>query len=103
MIEISAVLGKMWSETGEKARTPFVKSSEKSKAKFDKEMEVYRQTPEYSEFQKRRNMHMLIKNTLKKFLEQKGELYIKCFQLIQINLINQQRLSFCSLVTTVMQ
>eukprot|EP00494_Astrolonche_serrata_P005471 UN05487 len=51
MVEVSALMGKLWSETNEKARAPFVTAMEKSKAKYEKEMEVYRETPEYAEFQ----------------------------------------------------
>eukprot|EP00494_Astrolonche_serrata_P031897 UN32166 len=54
MVDISALMGKLWSETNEKARAPFVTSMEKSKAKYEKEMDVYRQTPEFTEFQKRK-------------------------------------------------
>eukprot|EP00494_Astrolonche_serrata_P013705 UN13829 len=36
MIEISALMGKLWSETSEKARAPFVTAMEKSKAKYEK-------------------------------------------------------------------
>eukprot|EP00494_Astrolonche_serrata_P007068 UN07093 len=60
MTEVMAALGKMWSETSDKVRTPFATQAAKSKAKYDKEMEKYRQTPEHTEFQKRRNLHMLI-------------------------------------------
>eukprot|EP00494_Astrolonche_serrata_P022117 UN22373 len=60
MTEVMTALGKMWTETSDKVRTPFVNQAAKSKSKFDKEMEKYRQTPEFTEFQKRRNVHMLI-------------------------------------------
>eukprot|EP00494_Astrolonche_serrata_P027040 UN27303 len=66
MMELSAVLGKMWSETSERARTPFVNSAAKSKAKYDKEMDSYRQTDEHKEFQKRRNLHNLIQKYVNK-------------------------------------
>eukprot|EP00494_Astrolonche_serrata_P015086 UN15230 len=36
MVEISAMMGKMWSETNEKARAPFVTAMEKSKANYEK-------------------------------------------------------------------
>eukprot|EP00494_Astrolonche_serrata_P026807 UN27070 len=55
MVEVSAILGKMWSETSEKTRSPFVSKMEKSKAKYEKEMEAYRQTSEYVEFQNVKN------------------------------------------------
>eukprot|EP00494_Astrolonche_serrata_P002810 UN02816 len=79
MIEISAALGKLWSETSEKARTPFVNASAKSKAKFDKEMESYRQTNEYKEFQKRRNLHMLIQKYVEKIPGAKKKNVYKVF------------------------
>eukprot|EP00494_Astrolonche_serrata_P022182 UN22439 len=60
MIEIGAMLGKMWSETSEKARAPFVSKMEKSRSKYEKEMEKYKQTSEYSEFQKKRKVHDLV-------------------------------------------
>eukprot|EP00494_Astrolonche_serrata_P027998 UN28263 len=60
MVEMSALLGNLWSETSEKARAPFVTSMEKSKAKYEKAMESYRQTPEYIEFQKKKKLHNLI-------------------------------------------
>eukprot|EP00494_Astrolonche_serrata_P033144 UN33413 len=60
MVEVSAILGKMWSETNEKSRSKFVSAMEKSKARYEKEMEAYRQTSEYAEFQKRKNLHNLI-------------------------------------------
>eukprot|EP00494_Astrolonche_serrata_P026508 UN26770 len=82
MVEISAALGKLWSETSEKARTPFVNSSAKSKAKFDKEMEAYRQTSEYMDFQKRRNLHNLIQKYVEKISGAKRKTFIKYFQLI---------------------
>eukprot|EP00494_Astrolonche_serrata_P022987 UN23244 len=66
--EVMAALGKMWTETSDKVRTPFVNTASKSKAKYDKEMEKYRQTPEFTEFQKKRKSHMLIKNTLKELM-----------------------------------
>eukprot|EP00494_Astrolonche_serrata_P026420 UN26682 len=71
MVEVSAALGKLWSETSDKARTPYVNSSTKSKAKYDKEMEAYRQTDEFKEFQKRRHLHMLIQKYVEKSQEQK--------------------------------
>eukprot|EP00494_Astrolonche_serrata_P025647 UN25908 len=52
MVEVMSGLGKLWSETDEKARTPFVKQAAKSKVKYHKEMEAYRQTTDYAEFQK---------------------------------------------------
>eukprot|EP00494_Astrolonche_serrata_P022986 UN23243 len=69
--EVMAALGKMWSETSDKSRSPFATQAAKSKAKYDKEMEKYRQTPEFTEFQTRYKSHMLIKNTLKKLMERK--------------------------------
>eukprot|EP00494_Astrolonche_serrata_P007020 UN07045 len=66
MVELSAALGKLWSETSDRARTPFVNASSKSKAKFDKEMETYRQTSDYTDFQKRRNLHNLIQKYVQK-------------------------------------
>eukprot|EP00494_Astrolonche_serrata_P022980 UN23237 len=66
MVEISAALGKLWSETSDKARTPFVNQSAKSKAKYDKEFETYRQTDGYTDFQKRRNLHNLIQKYVQK-------------------------------------
>eukprot|EP00494_Astrolonche_serrata_P022181 UN22438 len=65
MIEISTMLGKMWTETSEKARSPFVSSMEKSRAKYEKAMEKYRQTEEYTEFQKKRRTHDLISKYVK--------------------------------------
>eukprot|EP00494_Astrolonche_serrata_P001931 UN01937 len=79
MVEISAVLGKMWSETSDKSRTPFVNAAAKSKAKFDKEMETYRQTSEYTEFQKRRNLHMLIQKYVEKIPGAKKKNVYKVF------------------------
>eukprot|EP00494_Astrolonche_serrata_P022958 UN23215 len=58
-------LGKLWTETSDKTRTPFVNQAAKSKSKYDKEMEKYRQTSEFTEFQKRRNLHMLIQKYVK--------------------------------------
>eukprot|EP00494_Astrolonche_serrata_P027659 UN27923 len=60
MVEISAMLGKMWSETSESDRVSYVNASSKSKANYEKEMEAYRQTNEYAEFQKRKQTHNLI-------------------------------------------
>eukprot|EP00494_Astrolonche_serrata_P026588 UN26850 len=79
MVEISAALGKLWSETSDKARTPFVNASAKSKAKFDKEMESYRQTDEYKEFQKRRNLHNLIQKYFEKIPGAKKKNVYKVF------------------------
>eukprot|EP00494_Astrolonche_serrata_P026138 UN26399 len=60
MVEMSAILGKMWSETKETDRAPFVNSALKSKAKYTKELEAYKQTNGYVEFQKRKMGHKLI-------------------------------------------
>eukprot|EP00494_Astrolonche_serrata_P019499 UN19707 len=79
MLEVSAALGKMWSETGDKARTPFVSQSAKSKAKFDKEMAVYRETDEHKQFQKKRNIHMLIKKYVDKIPGAKRKNVYKVF------------------------
>eukprot|EP00494_Astrolonche_serrata_P024154 UN24412 len=92
MVEISAALGKLWSETSDKARTPFVNSSAKSKAKYDKEIEAYRQTSEYTEFQKRRNLHMLIQKYVEKIPGAKRKTFIKFSQLIQTNQNNLRHL-----------
>eukprot|EP00494_Astrolonche_serrata_P022305 UN22562 len=100
MVEVSAMLGKMWSETSEKSRAPFVSSMEKSKSRYEKEMEVYRQTSEYVEFQKRKNLHNLIANMLIEFLMQRKELFIKVFQPILINLKVQIMHSFYLQTTT---
>eukprot|EP00494_Astrolonche_serrata_P021991 UN22240 len=79
MVEISAALGKLWSETSEKARTPFVNSSAKSKAKYDKEFEAYRQTSGYTDFQKRRNLHNLIQKYVQKIPGAKKKNVYKVF------------------------
>eukprot|EP00494_Astrolonche_serrata_P027759 UN28023 len=60
MVELSAMLGKMWSETGESARKPFMEASSKSKEQFEKAMEAYKLTEDYAEFQKRKATHNLI-------------------------------------------
>eukprot|EP00494_Astrolonche_serrata_P027137 UN27400 len=77
--ELGALLGKMWTETGDKARTPFVNQATKSKAKYDKEMESYRQTDDFKEFQKRRNLHMLIQKYVEKIPGAKKKMCYKLF------------------------
>eukprot|EP00494_Astrolonche_serrata_P034330 UN34599 len=77
--EIGALLGKMWTETSDKTRTPFVNQASKSKAKFDKEMETYRQTPEYIDFQKKRTIHMLIQKYVEKIPGAKRKMCYKVF------------------------
>eukprot|EP00494_Astrolonche_serrata_P022230 UN22487 len=79
MVEISALMGKLWSETNEKARAPFVTSMEKSKAKYEKEMEAYRQTSEYTEFQKKKNLHNLIAKYVEKIPGAKKKIAYKTF------------------------
>eukprot|EP00494_Astrolonche_serrata_P021971 UN22220 len=79
MVEISALMGKMWSETNEKARAPFVTAMEKSKAKYEKEMEVYRETPEYAEFQKSKKLHNLIAKYVAKIPNAKTRSVYKVF------------------------
>eukprot|EP00494_Astrolonche_serrata_P006936 UN06961 len=79
MVEISALMGKMWSETNEKARAPFVTAMEKSKAKYEKEMEVYRETPEYAEFQKAKKLHNLIAKYVAKIPDSKTRTVYKSF------------------------
>eukprot|EP00494_Astrolonche_serrata_P026107 UN26368 len=86
MVEISALMGKLWSETSEKARAPFVTAMEKSKAKYEKEMESYKQTPEYEEFQKKKKLHNLIAKYVEKIDGAKKRMCIKHFQAILINL-----------------
>eukprot|EP00494_Astrolonche_serrata_P022776 UN23033 len=85
MTEVSGILGKMWSETSEKARAPFVSSMQKSKAKYEKEMEAYRQTSEYTEFQKRKKLHNLIAKYVEKIPDAKKRMFIKLFLLILTN------------------
>eukprot|EP00494_Astrolonche_serrata_P022663 UN22920 len=79
MVEVSALMGKLWSETSEKARAPFVSKMEKSKAKFEKEMEVYRQTSEYEEFQKTKKTHNLIVKYVEKIPDAKKKNVYKSF------------------------
>eukprot|EP00494_Astrolonche_serrata_P022116 UN22372 len=97
MTEVMAALGKMWSETSDKVRTPFVNQASKSKAKYDKEMETYRQTSEHTEFQKRRNLHMLIQKYVNKIEGAKRKMFIKYFLPIQINQNNLLHLISCLL------
>eukprot|EP00494_Astrolonche_serrata_P032943 UN33212 len=79
MVEVSTILGKMWSETSEKARAPFVSAMEKSKARYEKEMETYRQTSEYTEFQKRKKTHNLIAKYVDKIPDAKKRNIYKSF------------------------
>eukprot|EP00494_Astrolonche_serrata_P023386 UN23644 len=79
MIEISALMGKLWSETSEKARAPFVTAMEKSKTKYEKEMESYKQTPEYEEFQKKKKLHNLIAKYVEKIPGAKKKSVYKTF------------------------
>eukprot|EP00494_Astrolonche_serrata_P002377 UN02383 len=79
MVEISALMGKLWSETSEKARAPFVTAMEKSKAKYEKEMESYRQTSEYEEFQKRKKSHNLIAKYVERIPDAKKKSCYKSF------------------------
>eukprot|EP00494_Astrolonche_serrata_P001955 UN01961 len=79
MVEISALMGKLWSETNEKARAPFVTAMEKSKAKYEKEMDAYRQTSEYTEFQKKKNLHNLISKYVEKIPGAKKKIAYKTF------------------------
>eukprot|EP00494_Astrolonche_serrata_P002381 UN02387 len=102
MTEVMAALGKMWSETSDKVRTPFATQAAKSKAKYDKEMEKYRQTPEHTEFQKRRNLHMLIQKYVNQIEGAKRKAFIKYFLQIQINQNNLCPLISCLRTTIVM-
>eukprot|EP00494_Astrolonche_serrata_P026872 UN27135 len=79
MVEVSAMLGKMWSETSEESRAPFVSSMQKSKSRYEKEMEVYRQTSEYVEFQKRKNLHNLIAKYVDRIPDAKKRTVYKSF------------------------
>eukprot|EP00494_Astrolonche_serrata_P023010 UN23267 len=79
MVEVSAMLGKMWSETNENSRAPFVSSMQKSKARYEKEMEAYRQTNEYVEFQKRKNLHNLIAKYVDRIPDAKKRTVYKSF------------------------
>eukprot|EP00494_Astrolonche_serrata_P032830 UN33099 len=79
MVEISALMGKLWSETNEKARAPFVTAMEKSKFKYEKEMESYKQTPEYEEFQKKKKLHNLIAKYVEKIPDAKKKNVYKSF------------------------
>eukprot|EP00494_Astrolonche_serrata_P022106 UN22362 len=69
----------LWSETNEKARAPFVTAMEKSKAKYEKEMEVYRQTTEYAEFQRAKKLHNLIAKYVARIPDAKTRTVYKCF------------------------
>eukprot|EP00494_Astrolonche_serrata_P026368 UN26630 len=103
MVELSAVLGRMWSETSEKARTPFVNAAAKTKKKYDKEMEAYSQTPEYAEFQKRRKNHNLIRRYVEKIPGARKKNVYKVFP-TDPNKPKQPSTSFfCSQMINVMQ
>eukprot|EP00494_Astrolonche_serrata_P022176 UN22433 len=100
MVEISAMLGKLWSETDEKERSPYVEQSGKSKARYEKAMETYKLTPEYAEFQTVKATHNLIAKYAQKLDGAKKKLFIKDFLPTQINLNDQAHLTFCLQMTT---
>eukprot|EP00494_Astrolonche_serrata_P028276 UN28541 len=79
MVEVSALMGKLWSETNEKARSPFVTAMEKSKAKYEKEMEAYKQTNEYEEFQQKKKSHNLIAKYVEKIPDAKKKNMYRSF------------------------
>jgi len=61
MTELSTIFGQMWSEIDEKTKQPFMKKSCMLKDKRYKEMESYKLSPEYAEYQKRNRTDRLIR------------------------------------------
>merc|ERR550517_353975 len=61
MVELSAVFGQLWGEATDKDKAPFVKQSDKLKAKWEKKMNAYKKTEEYADFQKRKQTDKLIR------------------------------------------
>jgi len=61
MTEISTLLGKLWSDSNDKAKAQFQSRANKLKQARDKKMEAYKLTPEYSEFQSRNKANNIIK------------------------------------------
>eukprot|EP00494_Astrolonche_serrata_P009815 UN09873 len=65
MVKISAMMGKMWSETNEKARAPFVTAMEKSKAKYEKKWKLINKQLNMKNF-KEKKLHNLIAKYVEK-------------------------------------
>jgi hypothetical protein len=79
MIEISQLLAKMWNDTSEKSRSPYMTQAARAKTKYDKEMEKYRETDSYVEFQKKKNTHDVIARFASKIPGVKKKLVYKIF------------------------
>eukprot|EP00494_Astrolonche_serrata_P024051 UN24309 len=79
MVELSVIFGKLWQETSTKDREPFQRASEKTKVKYNNEMEKYKQTKEYNTFQKRKKNHLLISKYVKQLPGAKRRVQYKVF------------------------
>merc|ERR1719510_2056206 len=60
MTEVQSVLAGMWKECSESDRKGFLTASAKGKEKYDKEMDVYKMTENYVQFQRKKRTHNLI-------------------------------------------
>lgn len=58
--DVAPVFGKLWSEATEGEKQPYIRKADEGKARYAREMELYKQTPEYAEFQKQNKANKLI-------------------------------------------
>merc|ERR1719266_1759237 len=77
--ELMKQVAQMWNETDEKTRSPFMKQAAKGKVRYEKEMEAYRQTDSYHEFQKKKKTHDLIAKYAAKIPGAKKEIGVQNF------------------------
>jgi hypothetical protein len=98
MIEITTLLAAMWKETDAKGRSSLKTKATKGKEKYDKEMEKYRQTDSYAEFQKKKQTHDLIAKFASEIAGVKKNFVIKFFHLILINPSDQRLHTSCTLL-----
>jgi len=61
MTELTTVFGKLWGQSSDKVKKPFMDKAMKLKITRDKKMEAYRQTTEYADFLKRSRTDTMIR------------------------------------------